>query len=221
MIIAAKGESAIGMERREANPIFQIGFNKCGTKSIHHFLLNSGVRSLHWARNTLGRKMSARIDAGEDPIQDFPTVVGFTDMMAFEEHRLLEPYKRFDYLHHWYPDALFILNTWDRERWIASRMAHEVKGRRLIPSYARVLQISEREVPDYWRFEWDAHHSAVRSYFTGASNFLEFDIECDEPDKLARFIGSRFPRCLNTPFVVYNSTPPERRSTGAGGTAVS
>jgi hypothetical protein len=165
--------------------------------------------------------MSARIEAGEDPIQDFPLIVGFTDMMAFEERRLLEPYKRFDYLHLWYPDALFILNTRDREHWIASRMAHEVKGMRLIPSYARVLQIPEREVPDYWRSEWDTHHKAVRAFFTAAANFLEFDIERDDPDKLVQFIGKRFPQCLDTPFEVYNSTPPERRSTGVGGASVS
>jgi len=28
--------------------IFQIGFNKCGTTSIHQFLLNNGIRSVHW-----------------------------------------------------------------------------------------------------------------------------------------------------------------------------
>ena len=200
------------MEEKRPDPIFQIGFNKCATSSIYFFLLKSGLRSQHWLKGILAKKISERMDAGEDPIRDFPRTIGFTDMIGFAEHALIEPYKKFEYLHLWYPDALFILNTRDREQWIASRTAHVAKTIRFIGIYARVLRIPEAEVPDYWRAEWDAHHAAVRSYFAGARNFLDYDIERDASVKLVSFIGGRYPQCLNTPFGMHNSTPQERRA---------
>jgi hypothetical protein len=188
-------------------PIFQVGFNRCGTVSIHKFLLFSGLRSLHWVDEILAVKMSDRIDAGQDPIQDFPRAIGFTDMIGSRGGRLVEPYKRFDYLHRWYPNALFILNTRDREKWIASRSAHRFTGGGLIPAYANQLKITESEVPDYWRAEWLVHHAQVRSYFADSPNFLEFHIERDDPDKLASFIAKLYPQCSKTPLGVHNRGP--------------
>ena len=121
---------------------------------------------------------------------------------------LIEPYKRFDYLHRWYPNALFILNTRDREKWIASRVAHVFSGGSVTASYVKLLRISEAQVPDFWRAEWESHHTLVRAYFQGAPNFLEFHIEQDDPDKLISFIARRYPQCAQTRFGVHNSTPP-------------
>lgn len=185
-------------------PIFQIGFNKCGTTSLHRFLVDSGIPSMHWENGDLARRMTARIDAGQDPIRDFPGNVGFTDMMAVQPGRLLEPYKRFDYLHRWYPRAFFILNTRELENWIASRAAHEYRGERLLDVYASKLGIPEAEVPDFWRAEWQAHHTLARAYFRGAPNFLEFHIERDNPERLVAFIARRWPRCASTPFRMHN-----------------
>lgn len=186
------------------DPIFQIGFNKCGTTSLHHFLLASGIPSLHWAQGLLAERMVARMEAGQDPLRDFPHTIGFTDMVALRLGRLVEPYKRFETLHRWYPDALFILNTRDRENWIASRAAHEFRGNRLRAVYAKCLEISEEEVADFWRAEWDSHHTLVRAYFRSAPNFLEFNIELDDPQELVAFVSRRYPRCSATPFGVHN-----------------
>ena len=199
------------MQSGRPTPIFQIGFNKCGTASIHYFLQRSGLQSLHWLRGILARVMSGRIDANEDPIQDFPNAIGFTDMIAFGARKLIEPYKRFDYLHEWYPEGLFVLNTRDREKWIASRLSHVAGNIPLSASYARFFKMSETEVPDFWRAEWDTHHALVREFFAGAPNFLEFDIEKDDPQKLVSFIGARYPQVRNTPFYAHNVTPGERR----------
>jgi hypothetical protein len=187
-------------------PIFQIGFNKCGTTSLHKFFVDSGIASLHWGEGLLAERMAARMDAGQDPIRDFPRKIGFTDMVAIGPRKLIEPYKRFDYLHRWHPDALFILNTRDRESWIESRAAHQFRGQRHLAAYASYLGIPEAEVPDFWRAEWQIHHALVRAYFKASSNFLEFDIERDDPQLLINFIGRRYPQCLQTPFKVYNPT---------------
>jgi hypothetical protein len=148
--------------------------------------------------------MTARMDSGQDPIRDYPGNVGFTDMMAMEPGRLLEPYKRFDYLHRWYPRALFILNTRDVENWIASRAAHEYRGERLLDVYARKLGIAEADVPDFWRAEWRSPHTLARAYFRDAPNFLEFDIEADDPERLVAFVARRWPQCASTPFRIHN-----------------
>lgn len=185
-------------------PIFQIGFNRCGTTSLHMFLTDSGIASAHWRNGALATRMMARIHAGQDPIRDFPGVVGFTDMISIQPGALLEPYKHFDYLHSWYRDALFILNTRDREAWIASRVAHSFKEIRLASRYAETFGIPEAQVPDFWRAEWETHHTRVRAYFGSSSNFLEFHIERDDPRKLRKFIAREYPKCAETPFEDYN-----------------
>lgn len=190
-------------------PIFQIGFNKCATTSLHRFLIDSGIPSLHWRDGDLARRIAARMDAGQDPIRDFPGNIGFTDMMAVEPGRLIEPYKRFDYLHRWYPQALFVLNTRELESWIASRAAHAFRGERLLDVYANKLGIPEAGVLDFWRSEWRAHHALARAYFRDAPNFLEFNIERDDPEKLIAFIARRWPRCASTPFRTHNRSDPD------------
>jgi hypothetical protein len=199
-----QGPATAGTRAKRPDPIFQIGFNRCGTLSLHKFLLSSGLRSLHWAEELLAVKIANRIDAGQDPIKDFPRAIGFTDMVGARDGLLVEPYKRFDYLHRWYPNALFILNTRDREKWIDSRSAHQYPGGGLIKGYANYLRIPESRVPDFWRAEWYVHHIQVRAYFAGAPNFLEFHIERDDPQKLTSFIAQRYPQCAETTFGVHN-----------------
>ena len=185
-------------------PILQIGFNKCGTTSLHRFLLDSGIASVHWQRGEMARRIMARIDAGQDPIRDFPAKIAFTDMISLETGALLEPYKRFEYLHSWYPRALFILNTRDREGWVASRAAHAFGHGRLVSRYAQCLAIPEDQVSDFWRSEWDVHHTLARAYFRNSPNFLEFDIERDDPDTLREFVARTYPQCRQTPFGLHN-----------------
>lgn len=187
-------------------PIFQIGFNKCGTTSLHKFFIDSGIAALHWREGRLAKRMAARIDAGQDPVRDFPSTIAFTDIVGGGPSERIEPYKRFEYLHHWHPEALFILNTRDREKWVASRTSHEYQGKRLIAAYAAYLGISETEVQDFWRAEWDVHLTLVRAYFREKPNFLEFNIEADDPQKLITFVARRYPQAARTPFGVYNPT---------------
>jgi hypothetical protein len=191
-----------------SRPIFQIGFNKCATNSLCEFLSDSGITALHWHGGVLAQRISRRIQAGQDPIKDFPTTIGFFDMVYNSPNVLLEPYKQFEYLHSWYPEALFLLNTRDREKWIKSRLAHEAPNShvRLVSRYAQYLGLPEDQVPDFWRAEWDTHHALVRAYFKGSPNFLEFDIERDDPEKLRAFVARFYRRCAQTPFAMHNRT---------------
>ena len=104
--------------------------------------------------------------------------------------------------------SLFLLNTRDREKWIKSRLEHEAPNShvRLVSRYAQYLGVSEDQVPDFWRAEWDAHHALVRAYFKGSPNFVEFDIERDDPEKLRSFVARYYPQCAQTPFGRHNQT---------------
>ena len=37
--------------------IFQIGFNKCGTTSIHRMLVANGINSVHWDKGRLSKSI--------------------------------------------------------------------------------------------------------------------------------------------------------------------
>jgi hypothetical protein len=212
------GKAGAGRRGRMSGPrIFQIGFNRCGTISLHRFFLDCGLASVHWAGGELARKMIRRINAGDDPIADFPQVVAFTDMICNNlGDALLEPYKRFDYLDAWHPTALFILNTRPIEHWLKSREA--VSESRLPPPfnrrthrYAAYLGLSEEQVLDYWRAEWLVHHAQVRAYFRDNPRFLEFDIERDDPARLSAFVSTAYPAAREVRFGRHHVTDGEAK----------
>jgi hypothetical protein len=86
--------------------IFQIGFNRCGTTSLHGFFMKNGISSVHWDRGRIGVAFWRRMMAGEDPFQDYSGVTAFNDMMYLGERIVVEPYKHLDYILRFYPDAL-------------------------------------------------------------------------------------------------------------------
>jgi hypothetical protein len=170
--------------------IFQIGFNRCGTSSLHVFFRKNGIPAVHWDQGRIALAFRNRMAAAEDPVADYPHILAFTDMMWIGEQVLIEAYKHFDYLHRFHPQARFILNTRDRENWIRSRQRHIFP---MEPRYAAVLGLgSAEQVWDYWRREWEDHHRYVRAYFEGTDRLLVFDIEKDEPAKLVEFLKPDF-----------------------------
>ena len=51
--------------------VFQIGFNKCGTTSLHQFFQRSGLRSVHWDGGYLAPRMEDNIRAGRRAIAGY------------------------------------------------------------------------------------------------------------------------------------------------------
>ena len=108
--------------------IFQIGFNKCGTRTIHQYFCDNGIRSVHWDEGRLAQRMFKNLSDGESLLAGYEEYDVFTDMEFLSESGVfLEGYKLFPFLAAQYPDAVFILNTRDRESWIRSRVSHEAK----------------------------------------------------------------------------------------------
>lgn len=178
--------------------ILQIGFNRCGTSSLREYFDGQGIRTLHWDQGKIARRGKERMDRREDPLLDYERRIFISDMEWIEaEGPIIEFYKCFNYLHHWYPDAYFILNTRDREDWI--------KSRDRLPGYTAAYRRADGLEADeavfaHWRADWDSHHQAVRHYFgQSGGNLLVFNIDTDTTDTLVDFLRPDFPRFTATP----------------------
>jgi hypothetical protein len=171
--------------------VFQIGFNKCGTRAIHRFFELNGFPAVHWDRGNLARVMFRNLTNGESLIKGYGQFDAFSDMEFVTREFAFEGYKLFPRLADEFPDALFVLNTRDREDWVRSRLDHRDGG------YARawkaVLGVSDdTSLADLWRADWDRHHERVQAFFANAGlRFLKFDIARDSPSLFAPHFPDR------------------------------
>lgn len=51
--------------------IFQIGFNKVGTVSLHEFFLKNGISSVHWDRGNLSKTIHSNKLSGKPLCQRY------------------------------------------------------------------------------------------------------------------------------------------------------
>jgi hypothetical protein len=172
--------------------IFQIGFNKCGTNSIHNYLAANGVKSVHWDRGKLAKRMFANLAKGEKLLAGYERFDAFSDMEFLDtDGTYLEGYKLFRDLAAQYPDAVFILNTRDREAWIQSRLEHGTRPY-LSRHMLHLKTNSVDAVTDHWREEWDRHHRSVIEFFMGKPlRFFVCKIETDLP----YLLNDKLPEC--------------------------
>jgi len=181
-------------------PVFQIGFNKCGTRSIARFFERHGLRSAHWMQGDLAKSLKSDIAAGRRPLADWRGIDVFTDIEYVDSHQIIEGYKYFKELYQAYPSAVFLLNTRNCEDWIWSRNSH--KRGVYTEKYRKYYGLStSEEVFDLWRLDWHKHHLSVLEFFAkdkrdnlviwdiGAPNFCELEHKLGfsiEPDFWAK-----------------------------------
>ena len=95
--------------------VFAVGFNKCGTTSLHHFFGAAGPRSLHWRENADAKpsalEMQANLMAGRRIMAGFEDYQAFSNLDYFCEHKHIEIGRHFRVLMDQEPDARFILNV--------------------------------------------------------------------------------------------------------------
>jgi hypothetical protein len=171
--------------------IFQIGFNRCGTEALYRFFSGSGIPSVHWSRGNLAKVIHLNISAGRSPLAGFDGFRAFFDMEGFivipSMGYLIEAFKYFSALYRAYPDAVFILNTRSRDRWLESRLAHA--GGDYARLYQELARIPSRDaLIRHWLDDWDRHHDQVRSFFADRGRLVEFNIESDDASKLVAAI---------------------------------
>ncbi|MBV9571352.1 MAG: hypothetical protein JO056_08935 [Alphaproteobacteria bacterium] len=165
--------------------VFQIGYNKCGTRAIRDLFRRNGFRCVHWDQGRLAKTMFRNLKAGRSLIHGYEDYDIFTDMECMKNGHSLEGYKLYPELAKEFPLALFLLNTRDRERWIQSRMQHQ--DGKLAQDWKRHYGVSSDDhLQDCWRKDWDSHHEQVKAFFANSPyRLVIFDIERDPPAKLA------------------------------------
>ncbi|HEX3663653.1 MAG TPA: sulfotransferase [Rhizomicrobium sp.] len=164
--------------------VFVIGFNRCGTRTIHWYFKSNGYQAVHWDEGNLANAMFRNL------VESLPLLAGYESFSIFSDMELItrdfafEAYKLYRYLDAAYPNSVFILNTRDADKWISSRLEHGNGG--YARKWKRLLHVTtDDELITHWRDDWNAHHRNVDKYFSGSqTRFLKFNIETDQPQKL-------------------------------------
>lgn len=179
--------------RERLTRIFQIGFNKCGTRSLYRFLQRSGIQAAHFNRGLLAWSIQDNIAHGRKPLAGrIDRYVAYTDIQQVTKEQAIEGVRYFRELYAYYPNSYFILNTRDKEAWLKSRLAHGAGfyARR----YARALGVeTEEEVVARWSAEWDRHHAEVKEFFADKpGRLLVYDIKNSKPQEMVDFLAPDF-----------------------------
>lgn len=184
--------------------VFQIGFNRCGTRSISHLFEAAGHAVVHWDIPSDGRDSAAPIEdrtlvasvMDDNRRRGRPLLDGidrydlYADMEMMTGNQNIEAFRWFREIDTQYPGSRFILNLRDREHWIRSRLRHS-RGTYAERWREYLGSSTTEELVLRWRADWDDHLSDVRAYFSGRpADLVEFDIECGSAEVLVSFFTS-------------------------------
>lgn len=157
--------------------IFMIGPNRCATNTFHSFFRHQGLSAIHWRHGDafLAKEIEARV--GDDaalrrylaPFTVFSDFVYLDDRVFIENHTLYPTFERL------FPDAYFIFNDRDVDRWIDSRIRH--RGGDFVTRYMAVKGCSREQALAEWRADFLSHREAVLAHFRGNPRFLHFYID--------------------------------------------
>lgn len=174
--------------------VFLIGPNRCATTTFHNFFHTQGLKSIHWRRGPIF--LAREIDARRDDIPAlrdflsrwtvFSDFVYLTDKVFIENHVLYETYARA------FPEAYFILNDRNVDRWVNSRLLHRDGG--FMERFLKVRGGTHDQAIESWKDGFLAHREAALSFFKGHPRFLHFNIDKEdhsafvEPAEISRVI---------------------------------
>lgn len=180
--------------------VFEIGFNKCGTRSFCQFLNNHRMRAAHWEEGALAQSLLRAIHSGTKPFEEFRDFQVFSDIMLANERTWVEGRVFFRELDEWFPGSIFVAIKRDRESWITSRKNHA--NGKLLRNYCKFFEVDESVALNDWRVAWDSHWRQLDEYFRGgytSSSFVVIDLDRPESSGLSEVIGveldwGKFPR---------------------------
>ena len=142
--------------------VFEIGFSKCGTSSIHARFAALGLSSVHHTcpvtLTPVALTMKQNIECGEHPLKDLDRYNAFTDLVYLTHDEHIEAFKFFETFLTAIPDAQFILNTRDKDKWIESCADHNRLFERLMSVYGYQ---SEDQIRSHLSADWDEHIEKV------------------------------------------------------------
>lgn len=164
--------------------VFFIGFNKCGTSSLHAWLCDAGVKAFHGGQDTGGVDVAIMINIA----QGRPALEGVSGYDAYLDLRML--HQRFKDFDHDYPGSKFVLNTRPVDDWLRSRVNHLNGAYVAFTNLFHDVELTLSEWSDRWRRQFVEHEAAVAHHFEGrADQYARYDITTDRPADLAAFLG--------------------------------
>jgi hypothetical protein len=194
--------------------IFQIGFNRCGTVSLHYFFEMSGIPAVHWDEGALARSMYAQYKQDKPLLARYPDFTFFSDMeadiaIAGKPSWLYAHIDFYKLLDAQYPGSKFILNTRRLEDWLVSRSRFGEASPSWYLDYAkRQYNTSAENVHQIWKNQWVQHHNDVLAYFKDRpEDLLVYDIDNDNADKIREFFKP-YLLLTNKPFPKFHPSRP-------------
>ena len=179
--------------------IFQVGFNRCGTRALTDFFEVGGLQCIHWDSGRLAQTLEANQHAGLPILTSLETFDFYADMEYVTESKIIEAYRWHRTILDQVADSKFILNVRDVDDWVASRLRH--------PGYAscyeRYYDLDRAAVVRKWRHDWHEHHAAVRDEIP-PDRLLVFDVSRDDPVELCDF--AELPRAFASNFTQANES---------------
>lgn len=190
------------MKRESDRPVtlprvVQIGFHKCGTRSLEQLFRGAGHRVVKYKlRRPFRRSRNAallireNLTTGRKAFAGMENYTFYADLIYQTDSESFEPIRCFREFMRDYPDTILLLNVREREDWIRSRLTHGHGefARRVM----RQRGITSTDVlADTWRQEWDTHLAEVREFMAASPiQLVEFDLDTGSVDELvARFHG--------------------------------
>lgn len=173
--------------------VFQIGFNKCGTKFLTELFKINGLPGVHWAAGALAENIAYSKAAGQPPLSQWcKDFILFTDMECVHkfDQPMIESFKDYQFLDNSFPGAIFVLNTRNVDDWLVSRYTHQ--GGAYAKFHALHLGVSIPDLAEVWYEDWHAHVTSCREYFRGRNEFVEIDIDVTKPNDYQEIFSKWF-----------------------------
>ena len=177
--------------------VVQIGFHKCGTRSLEQLFRGAGHpvvkyklrRPLRRGRNA-GLLMRQNLEAGRKIFAGMEDHVFYADLIYQTESDAFQPIRCFREIMRDYPDTILLLNVRDREDWIRSRLKHGHGEFAQRVMRQRGIDTTEA-LAELWRQEWDTHLGEVRAFMADRpAQLVEFDIDNGSVEALVQRLSA-------------------------------
>jgi len=168
--------------------VFQVGFNKCGTRSLCQLFKQSGYDSVHYQKGRLAKKILQNFLRSRDILSGINKHTFYSDLECAYGSRGVPIYAYLLYkeIYYQYPNSKFILNVRPIDDWIRSRLRHS--NRKYVRFCKKRLKLNKGEVVEEWKNHFHKHIEDVIGFFIDKPDrLLVYDISTDNPDKIINF----------------------------------
>jgi|TARA_B110000908_G_C10131821_1_gene392555 hypothetical protein len=162
--------------------VFQIGFNKCGTKSLRDWFIQNGYNSVHWDNYKWDNHFT------KNQSNDLPLCDGADDVVFWSDIGFVQ--RQFQIFAEQYPTSKFIYNIRNVDEWLDSRDRQYKKHPQAFTDNFGFTIDNQLDRMDYWKSEWFYHKKVIDEYFVGkkSKRLLTFNIGEDSPQKIVDFL---------------------------------